>query len=258
MPKFSANLTMMFTERPLPDRFATAAAAGFEAVEVQFPYEMPAQAIAEHLAEAGLTLDLINLPPGNLAAGDRGLAVYPERRAEFEASVGTALGYAATTGAKKLHLMAGIADPDDAGARTAFLSAIALAANAAGPDRTILLEPLNGRDVPGYFLNDFDQAAAIIAELALPNVKLQFDFYHRQIIAGDVMSAFVRFQPIIGHVQFASVPDRGEPDRGELAYTRIFDMLDDLGHEGFVGAEYAPRGRTEDGLGWFQPFRNRN
>lgn len=257
MPRFSANLTMMFTERPLPDRFAAAAAAGFDAAEVQFPYAAPVQAIAERLAEAELVLELINLPPGDFAAGDRGLAALPGRRAEFEASVDTALGYAAGTATKKLHLMAGIADPGDARARTAFLSAIAFAAKAAGPTRTILLEPLNGRDVPGYFLNDFDQAAAIIAELALPNVKLQFDFYHRQILAGDVMTAFARFQPIIGHVQIAGVPDRGEPDRGELAYSRIFDMLDDLGHEGYVGAEYAPRGRTEDGLGWFQPYKNR-
>jgi len=257
MPKFSANISMMFTERPFLDRFAAAAGAGFDAVEVQFPYEAPAQAIAERLAQSKTVLELVNLPPGDLAAGDRGLAVFPERRAEFEAAVATALEYANKTNTKKLHLMAGIADPDDSAARTAFLSAIAYAANAAGPGRTILLEPLNGRDVPGYFLNDYDQAAAIIAEMALPNVKLQFDFYHRQIIAGDVMKAFAQYQPIIGHVQIAGVPDRGEPDRGELAYTRIFDMLDDLEHDGIVGAEYAPRGRTEDGLGWFEPYRNR-
>ncbi len=257
MPKFSANISMMFTEKPFLDRIAAAAAAGFDAVEAQFPYEAPAEAIAERLAQSKTVLDLVNLPPGELAAGDRGLAVLPERRAEFEAAVATALEYADKTDTKKLHLMAGIASPDDSAARTALLSAIAYAAGAAGPDRTILLEPLNGRDVPGYFLKDYDQAATIIADLALPNVKLQFDFYHRQIIAGDVMKAFVQYQPIIGHVQIAGVPDRGEPDRGELAYTRIFDMLDDLKHDGFVGAEYAPRGRTEDGLGWFQPYKNR-
>ncbi len=256
MPKFSANISMMFTERPVLERFAAVAEAGFDAVEIQFPYETPAHAVAEALAQSKTVLDLINLPPGDLAAGDRGLAALAGRRAEFEAAVTTALGYAETTGTKKLHLMAGIADPDDGAARAAYLSAIAFAADAAGPERTILLEPINGRDVPGYFLNDFESAAAIIAELALPNVKLQFDFYHRQIIAGDVMTAFDRYRPIIGHVQFAGVPDRSEPDHGELAYAGIFDMLDDLGHEGFVGAEYAPRGRTEAGLGWYEPYKN--
>lgn len=262
MPRFSANLSLMFTEVPLLDRFAAASAAGFDAVEVQFPYEAPATEIASRIADAGVKFDLLNLPPGDFDAGDRGLAVLPDRREEFETAVERALNYSSELGAKKIHLMAGIADPNDGRAREALLSAISHAASQAGPDRTILLEPLNTYDVPGFFLNNYEVASDIITELGLGNVKLLFDVYHRQLLAGDISHAFERFMQIIGHIQIAAVPDRGEPDQGELAYGEIFDMIDASPYRGYVGAEYSPRnlakgGRTEDGLGWFQPYRIR-
>lgn len=250
MPRFAANLTMMFNEWPFLDRFAAAADAGFTAVEFLFPYEFPPDAIAERLAQHGLTLALFNCPPGEWDR-ERGLAALPDRRADFEASVETALVYARATGVGRVHLMAGLAPPQDPAALAAYESAILHTCDRVGEYGVdVLLEPLNTRDVPGYFLNDFNVAAALIRRLARPNLKLQFDIYHRQIIHGDVVRGLEALLPVTGHVQVASVPERHEPGTGELDDAFVFRALDRLGYDGFVGAEYRPHGKTVEGLSW--------
>ncbi len=250
MPRYAANLTMMFNEVPFLDRFAAAAAAGFDAVEYLFPYDHPPEVIAERLQTHGLTQVLFNLPPGDWAAGERGLAALPDRRDDFRASVHRALDYAKATGVRRLHVMAGNA-PHTAETQAAYREALAFACDTAAPHGiTILIEPINGRDMPGYFLNSFDFAADLIAEMALPNLALQFDIYHRQILHGDVLMALLRLLPIVGHVQIAAVPHRHEPGTGELADGFILRNLDAMGYTGFVGCEYRPAGDTVAGLGW--------
>lgn len=251
MPRFAANLSMMFQEHAFLDRFEAAAAAGFAAVEFLFPYAFPASEIARKLAANGLTQALFNLAPGNWEAGERGLAALPGRRAGFRASVGQALEYAGATGARRLHVMSGIARRGESGAEAAYRDALRFACDEAGPmGIDILIEPINPRDMPGYFLDDFDYAADLIAELGLPNLKLQFDIYHRQIMRGDVIKGLEAMIAIIGHVQIASVPARNEPGTGELDDGRILRRLDELGYGGFVGCEYRPLAGTIEGLGW--------
>lgn len=255
MPRFAANLTMMFTEWDFLDRFDAAAQAGFAAVEYLFPYEHAAAAIEARLKRNGLTQALFNLPPGNWAAGERGLAALPERFEELQQGVERALPYAAATGVKRLHLMAGNADRADARAAAAYRQAVAWTAErlaAAGLE--LVLEPINARNMPGYFLNDFFYAERLIGDLKLPNLKLQFDIYHCQIVHGDVTMALRRLMPIIGHVQVASVPSRHEPMSEELNDAFLFAELDRLGYQGFVGCEYNPRAGTREGLGWFAPY----
>ena len=253
MPKFAANLSMMFNEWEFLDRFAAAADAGFTAVEFLFPYAYPADAIAARLERHGLVQALFNLPPGNWDGGERGLAALPSRRDDFRASLATALPYAKATGVKRLHMMSGHASRSDAAAVSSYKDAIRLACEATAPlGIDILIEPINGRDMPGYFLNDFGFAANLIAELGLPNLKLQYDIYHRQILHGDVMKSLEALMPIIGHVQTASVPKRNEPGTGELDDARIFRHLDALGYDGYVGCEYRPAGKTLDGLTWMK------
>ena len=256
MPRFAANLSMMFNEWDFLDRFAAAADAGFDAVEFLFPYDHEPEVIAAKLEANRLTQALFNLPPGDWAAGERGLAALPGRRAEFEASVATALRYAEATGARRLHLMAGNAAAENPAHAAAYEAAVRFAAETAAPAGvTIVLEPINRRDMPAYFLNDFDRAAALIRRLAVPNLKLQFDVYHRQILHGDVIRGLEALIDITGHVQVASVPLRNEPETGELSDGRVFGVLDRLGYAGFVGCEYRPAGATLDGLGWFGPYR---
>lgn len=256
MPIFAANLSMMFTEWPFLDRFAAAADAGFRAVEYLFPYEYAPDALAERLHTHGLTQALFNLPPGDWPAGERGLAALPERFAEFQAGVTTALTYAQATGCRRLHMMAGLADPSDPAAQDSYRRAVQAATAALAPHGIdLLLEPINGRDMPGYFLNDFTAAERLIAELNQPNLRLQFDLYHRQILHGDCTLALRRLLPIIGHIQIASVPSRHEPAGEELNYPFLFDELDRLGYAGFVGCEYRPRAGTLAGLDWFTPQR---
>lgn len=256
MPIFAANLSMMFTEWPFLDRFAAAADAGFQAVEYLFPYEYTPDALAERLHTHGLTQALFNLPPGDWSAGERGLAALPERFAEFQAGVATALTYAQATGCRRLHMMAGLADPADPAAQDSYRRAVLVAAEALAPHGIdLLLEPINGRDMPGYFLNDFAAAEQLITALTQPNLRLQFDLYHRQILHGDCTMALRRLLPIIGHIQIASVPSRHEPAGEELNYPFLFDELDRLGYAGFVGCEYRPRASTLAGLGWFTPQR---
>jgi hydroxypyruvate isomerase len=251
MPKFAANLSMMFTEWGFLDRFGAAADAGFAAVEFLFPYEFTADEIAAQLRRYGLTLAVFNLPAGDWAAGERGMACMPARFGEVKTAIATALEYAAATGVKKLHLMAGMGRCDDAAARAAYERAVVYVAEAlAGLD--LLIEPINTRSIPGYFLDDFFYAERLIERLALPNLKLQFDIFHRQILHGDVTMALQRLLPIIGHVQIASVPGRHEPGSGELNDEFIFSNLDELGYAGFVGCEYVPAGGTLAGLAWFE------
>jgi len=246
MPRFAANLSMMFTEHDFLDRFDAAAEAGFAAVEYLFPYDHSPADIAERLKRNNLTQALFNLPPGDFAAGERGIAALSGRAEEFKASVDRALDYAAATGVKRLHMMAGLASSSDPKALVTYQGALELAARRlaeAGLD--LVIEPINGRNMPGYFLDDFGLAEKIIAASGMAN---------RQIMHGDVTMALRHFMPMTGHVQIASVPSRNEPDGEELNFPFLFAELDRLGYEGFVGCEYNPRGPTTDGLAWFKPY----
>jgi 2-dehydrotetronate isomerase len=255
MPRFAANLSLMFNEVPFLDRFEAAARAGFTAVEFLFPYEYPAEAIGERLRRNGLTQALFNLPPGNWEAGERGLAALPDRFSDLQQSLRTALPYAQATGVKRVHLMAGIADRRDPQAVAAFRRSLAWTAEFLSPHGLdVMIEAINPRNVPGYFLNDFAFARDLIRELQIPNLKFQFDIYHCQIIHGDVTMRLRELMPLIGHIQIASIPSRNEPDGEELNYPFLFGELDRLGYGGFVGCEYHPRGKTTDGLGWFKPY----
>ena len=254
MPRFAANLTMMFTEVPFLDRFGAAAQAGFTAVEFLFPYDHPADVIGERLHRHGLTQALFNLPPGRWP-DEKGFAALPDRFDDLQHSLRTALPYAQATGVKRVHLMAGMARRDDRRAVEAFYKSVAFAAEFFAPHGLdVVLEPINPRNVPGYFLNDFGFARDLILELKIPNLKLQFDIYHCQILHGDVTTRLREMMPITGHIQIASIPSRQEPDGEELNYPFLFGELDRLGYGGFVGCEYNPRGRTTDGLGWFAPY----
>jgi hydroxypyruvate isomerase len=255
MPRFAANLSMMFTEVPFLDRFDAAAKAGFTAVEFLFPYDHPAEAVGERLKRNDLAQALFNLPPGNWDAGEKGFAARPDKFSELQQSLRTALPYAKATGVKRLHLMSGLADRHDPQAVAAFRKSIAWVVDFLAPHGIdTVIEPINSRNVPGYFLNDFLFARDLIADLKLPGLKLQFDIYHCQIIHGDVAMRLREMMPIIGHIQIASVPSRNEPDGEELNYPFLFDELDRLGYAGFIGCEYNPRGKTTDGLGWFKPY----
>jgi 2-dehydrotetronate isomerase len=255
MPRFAANLTLMFNEVPFLDRFEAAAMAGFTAVEFLFPYAYPAGEIGKRLHENGLTQALFNLPPGNWDAGEKGFAALPERFDDLKQSLVTALPYTKATGVQRLHLMSGLADRSDPKALAAFRKSVAWAAEFCAPHGIdIVLEPLNTRNTPNYFLNDFGFARDEINELNIPNLKLQFDIYHCQILHGDVTMRLREMMPMIGHVQIASIPSRHEPDDEELNYPFLFAELDRLGYDGFVGCEYNPRGKTTDGLAWFKPY----
>ena len=250
MPKFAASLNLMFTEWPLLDRFAAAADAGFKAVEVQFPYEEKPDAIAARLVAAGLELVLMNTPKGPPETGGRGLGALPEHAALFRKAMDQAFDYAAATGCKMVHVMAGTSPT---ASEAAFETSLRYAAEKLAPiGAAAMLEPLNRFDNPGYFLGDFDLAARIIRRLGLPNVKLQYDFYHRQRTHGEIVSSLTEMLPIVGHVQFAGVPGRNEPDGGEIDYGMLFETLDRLGYQGWVGAEYTPRAGTLAGLGWLK------
>lgn len=258
MPVFAANLTMMFNEWQFLDRFDAAAEAGFTAVEYLFPYEFAPEAIAERLQRNGLTQALFNMPPGDWNRGERGLAALPERFEDVKSNVEKALDYAEATGVKRLHLMAGLANPKNEEAIRAYRRSVEYSAGRiAEKGLDLLLEPINGRNMPGYFLNDFNHAKTLIEELGLANLKLQFDIYHRQIIHGDVTVALREMMPLIGHIQTASVPSRQEPFSEELNDAFLFSEIDRLGYRGFIGCEYVPRQHTLDGLGWFAPFKRR-
>ncbi|CAN5223580.1 hydroxypyruvate isomerase family protein [soil metagenome] len=255
MPKFAANLTMMYNEVAFLERFAVAAHDGFKGVEFLFPYEFAAQDIKAQLDVHALTQVLFNCPPGDWAAGERGIASLPGREGEFRRSIDTALKYADVLGNRLLHVMAGVLGPDGSRAahRETFLQNLAWAARqAASHDITLLIEPINTRDIPGYFLNRQDEAHAICREAGAANLKVQFDVYHCQIVEGDLATKMRRDIAGIGHMQIAGVPGRHEPDHGEINYPYLFDLMDELAYFGWVGCEYRPLTATSAGLGWMK------
>jgi 2-dehydrotetronate isomerase len=256
MPRFAANLAYLFAERPPIERFGATAAAGFSAVELQFPYDLSPSAVREELARHSLTMLGINTPPAATAGGAFGLAAVPGREAEFAALFGRALDYVLAIGGCQIHCMSGVVPPEQRpAADTTLIRNLTRAADdAARRGITLLIEPINPRDRPDYFLTRAEHAADIIAKVDRSNVRMQFDFYHAQIVGGDLIRRFEKHLAVIGHVQIAAVPTRHEPDEGEVNYPEIFAALDRLGYRGFVGAEYRPRGRTEDGLGWARPY----
>ena len=255
MPRFAANLSFQFQELPFLDRFAAAASAGFRAVEFMFPYDHPPAAVAERLTAAGLENVLFNLPAGNWAAGDRGLAGVPGREEEFRSSVATALSYASVLKTPRLHAMAGIVPQGAtrADCHPTYIASLRYAAEQlAAAGITLLIEPINTRDMPGYFLNTQSQAAEVCAAVGLPNLKIQMDCYHMQIAEGDIATKLRRYAALCGHVQIAGVPERHEPNTGEVNYPYLFQLLDEIGYEGWIGCEYRPAGKTLDGLGWLK------
>jgi hydroxypyruvate isomerase len=258
MPRFAANLTFLFAEVPFLDRFEAAAGAGFAGVEYLFPYEWPAEAIAERLRRHGLTQVLFNLPAGDWAAGERGIACHPGREDEFRDGVGRALAYATALGCGQLNCLAGIAPGgvhEDA-IRATFVRNLRFAAGRlADAGLRLLVEPINTRDIPGFFLSHTAQALAILDEVAAPNLHLQYDAYHMQIMEGDLATTIERTLARIGHVQIADVPGRHEPGTGEINYPFLLGHLDRLGYRGWVGCEYKPRGATVAGLDWMAPWR---
>ncbi|ADP19290.1 hydroxypyruvate isomerase 2 [Achromobacter xylosoxidans A8] len=257
MSRLAANLSMMYTEHPFLDRFEAAARDGFAAVEFLFPYEYPAAELKTRLEAQGLSQALFNAPPGDWAAGERGTASLPGRESEFRHGVEQALEYAAALGNRKLHLMAGLIQPgqDRAAHRAVYQENLAWAARAAAAAGvTVLIEPINTRDIPGFFLNRQDEAQAICAEVGADNLKVQFDIYHCQIVEGDIAVKLKRDMAGIGHIQIAGVPDRHEPDLGELNYPYLFEQIDALGYAGWIGCEYRPRAGTSAGLGWARPY----
>ena len=255
MPRFAANLTMMFTEVPFLERFAAAAAAGFGGVEYLSPYAEEPEAVAAALREAGLRQALYNTDPGDFAAGERGFAAVPGQKARFAADLDRALRYGEALEPDNIHIMCGIAKGP--AARATFIENLRYAC-ARAPQQGFVIEPINHRDMPGYHLDNQEEARAIIAEVGAPNLGLQLDLYHCQIMQGDLTERIRSLAPVTRHVQVASVPDRHEPDKGELDFGHLMDTLDATGYDGWVGAEYRPEGITEDGLGWFAPYREKS
>ncbi|MDO9405248.1 MAG: hydroxypyruvate isomerase family protein [Polaromonas sp.] len=278
MPRFAANLSMLYNELPFLDRFEAAARDGFKAVEFLFPYEWTAQELAARLQGNGLQQVLFNAPPGghsNAEAapawtdGVRGTASLPGHEAEFKSGVLRALEYAEALDCPRIHLMAGLlpAGQSHASRRATYTGNLAwAAAEAAKSGRQVLIEPINTRDVPGFYLNRQDDAHAVIAEVGAPNLQVQMDLYHCQIVEGDVASKIRQYLPTgrVGHFQIAGVPERHEPDVGEMNYPYLFQVIDEVsaasGWDGWIGCEYRPRrgavaGGTSDGLGWFAPYR---
>jgi hydroxypyruvate isomerase len=260
MPKFAANLTMMYQEHDFLDRFAAAAKDGFAGVEFLFPYAHAAADIKARLTEHDLTQALFNAPPGNWDAGERGLASLPGREDEFKRSIVTALEYAQVLGNDRLHVMAGMIAPDQDRARhrAVYVANLAYAAaQAASAGITVVIEPINTRDMPGFFLNRQDEAHAICAETGAKNLKVQFDLYHCQIVEGDLAMKLRKHFDGVGHIQIAGVPERHEPDTGEINYPYLFGLMDEWKYAGWVGCEYRPRAGTSAGLGWFKPYARR-
>ena len=263
MPRFAANLSMLYGEHAFPDRFDAAAVDGFEAVEFLFPYEHDAAVLRARLDAAGVRQVLFNAPPGDWAGGERGLACVPGREAEFRDGIHRALAYAHRLGCPQVHVMAGLvpAGTERAACQGHYLDSLRWAAEQAAPAGVrLLIEPINGRDMPGYFLNRQDHAHEIVSLVDSPHLGVQMDLYHCQIVEGDVETKLRRYLPggRVGHLQIAGVPCRHEPDSGELQVQYLFDVIDELsaahGWDGLIGCEYRPRdgspGGTTRGLGW--------
>ncbi|HST76057.1 MAG TPA: 2-oxo-tetronate isomerase [Acetobacteraceae bacterium] len=257
MPRLAANLSMMFNEVPFLDRFAAARKVGFEAVEFLFPYEFPAKELRQRLDDNGLAQALFNMPPGDWAKGERGLASLPGRTEEFRASVQKSLDYAAALGCKLVHCMAGMVPEGVSPITAASLYAANLAwagEQAKAADVRIVIEPINHRDMPGYFLHTEAQGAAVVEAIGRDRLGLQFDVYHCQITEGDVTKRMETFMPVIAHMQIADVPARNEPGTGEIGWEFVFRRMDELGYQGWVGCEYRPAGETVAGLEWRKRF----
>lgn len=258
MPRFAANLSMLYTEHPFLERAAAAARDGFEAVEWQFAYEHDAATLRAALG--GLPLVLMNAPPGDWAAGERGLAALPGREADFRRSIERALTPAEALRCPRLHVMAGCIPRgmERAALQPTYVANLAWAApRAADAGVTLLIEPINGRDIPGYFLNRQDHAHEIVQQVGSPHLKVQMDLYHCQVVEGDVATKLRSYLPSgrVGHLQVAGVPERQEPDVGEMNCGYLFDVIDALGWDGWVGCEYLPRAGTSEGLGWWRKLR---
>ena len=257
MPRFSINLSMMLQEVPFPGRFAAAAELGFAAVDIQFPYDHPAEALGERARAAGVEVVLINLPGGDPEA-EAGIAALPGRETEFRAGMDEALAYCRALGCRRVNVLAGCVpgDTDREACKAVLADNLARAADFFGRQGImVMVEPLNGRDLPGFLLQTTEGALEAITRAGSENLWLQFDLYHRQVMQGDLIGALERHLPQIAHIQFADNPDRHEPGSGEINYERVFQAIDDLGYQGWVGAEYVPRTSTAESLGWFQPWR---
>lgn len=257
MPRFAANIAYLFSEIPLLERPAAAALGGFDAVEGQFPYDTPAPALRAEIERRGLTMLGINTERGTEERF--GLAAVPNCEREFEALFAQALDYIVAVGGTAIHVLAGNLDVDERpAAERTFIGNLSRAADLAAPKNiTVLIEPINNRDRPKYFLNRAEHAADIIAKIGKPNIRIQFDLYHAQIMGGDLIRRFEAHLPLIGHVQIAAVPSRHEPDEGEVCYPEIFKAIDASGYTGWVAAEYFPRAATQDGLAWLKAAKNR-
>lgn len=247
MPRFAANLTMLFTEQPMLDRFAAAAHAGFRGVEILFPYDLSARDLSRAATAAGVEMVLINCPPPNWAGGPRGFAAQPGMQDRFRRDFDRALRVAEALRARMIHVMAGVAE--GAEAEAVLIDNLIWAAQRA-PKIGLTIEPINRTDIPGYFLADYDQAARIIAAVDAPNLGLQFDAYHAQIITGDAIATWRAVAGLVRHVQIAGCPGRHEPSGGEVDYPAFFAALDAAGYDGWVSAEYNPARQTDKGLGW--------
>jgi len=259
MPRFAANLSMMFQEFPFLERFSAAASAGFKGVEFLFPYDFLVEDIVRAATDAGVEVALFNLPPGDWDRGEKGFAALPGRQREFDAALDKAIVYAQALKCSRLHVMAGIppAGADWALCRKTYVENMRKASAKLAPlGIDALMEPINTRDIPGYFLNRQQEAHDIIAEVSVANLKIQMDFYHVQIVEGDLaMRAKAYIGPNVGHIQIAGVPERHEPDIGEINYPYIFALLNELGYEGWIGCEYRPQAATLDGLKrWGAPY----
>lgn len=255
MPRFAANLTLLFNELDFIDRFAAAAEAGFEGVEFLFPYAWPATELADRLHQAGLVQVLHNLPAGDWAAGERGIACHPDRIGEFQDGVGRAIDYAQALGCKQLNCLAGIAPPGIPAEqlRATLIDNLRFAAAAlATANIRLLIEPINPFDMPGFFLNRSAQAIEIIEAVASPNLYLQYDIYHAQRSEGELANTIARYLPHIAHMQLADNPGRHEPGTGEINFAWLFDQIDQLGYAGWIGCEYHPLTTTREGLTWMQ------
>ena len=258
MPKFAANLTMLYNELEFLPRFEAAAQAGFRGVEYLFPYPFPKEQLAEALSKHQLTQVLHNLPAGDWAGGERGIACLPTRMGEFQDGVGKAIEYATALGCKQINCLAGIA-PQDATAEQARQTLVEnlkfAAPQLAAADIKLLIEPINTRDIPGFFLNRTEQALSIIDDVGLPNLFLQYDIYHMQIMEGDLATTIKNNLAKIPHLQLADNPGRNEPGTGEINYPFLFQFLDSIGYQGWIGCEYKPKTTTTEGLGWLKPYR---
>ena len=253
MPKFAANLTMLFAEQPFLDRFAAARAAGFSGVEYLFPYEFDKADLRELLQQYGLTQVLHNLPAGDWAAGERGIAILPDRVDEFRDGVRRAIDYAKALDCRQLNCLVGIAprDADPVELNEVLVGNLRFAADALAGERIrLLIEPINTIDIPGFFLNRTEQALQIIADVRSSNLFVQYDIYHMQVMEGDIARSLQKHLARIAHVQLADNPGRNEPGTGEINYPFLFRHLDAIGYRGWIGCEYKPRTTTVDGLGW--------